>query len=189
MRFQGRVRMLLAFVLGLVVATAGTATAGKLITGKQIKNGSITKKDLSSAIRAQLAEAGRPGPQGATGPIGPMGPKGDKGDPGAPGNDGAPGTALAYAYVTDAGDVDPSLSKNIPAGNVHFGATDSGVYCFSGLSFTPHNAIATLGAGTPAIGITAAVGAAFGCPAGTQITVGTYTESVFADNDFSLLVN
>ena len=181
MRSQGRTGTVLAFVFGVAVATAGTATAAKLITGKQIKDGSITKKDLSSGIRAQLAEAGRPGPQGATGP---MGPKGDKGDA------GAPGTALAYAYVTKAGDVDPGLSKNIPAGNVHFGATDSGVYCISGLSFTPHNAIATLGLGGGGVGISATVGAFPGwCPAGTQITVSTYTESIYVDNDFSLIIN
>jgi hypothetical protein len=78
MRIQGRTGLVLAFVLGAVVATAGTATAAKLITGKQIKNGSIAKKDLSKAVRTALAERAEPGAQGIQGP---QGPKGDKGDP------------------------------------------------------------------------------------------------------------
>lgn len=100
-----------AFVLGLVIATAATAGAASLITGKQIKDGSITAKDLSQAVRKQLAKtgaAGTGGPAGAvgavgpagsagdagpTGPAGPTGLKGDKGDKGDPGADGSPDTA------------------------------------------------------------------------------------------------
>jgi hypothetical protein len=186
MRFQGRAGMLLAFALGLVVAGAGSATAAGLITGKQIKDGSIARKDLSSAVRTQLAQARRPGPTGATGPRGATGPAGDAG---ARGSDGAPGSALAYAHVSRAGDVEARLSKNVPPGNVHFGVDNSGIYCFSGLTFTPHNAIATLGAVGGGIGITSAIGAALGCPSGTQITVSTYSEKAFLDDDFSLLVN
>ena len=59
--------MVLTFILGLVVATAGTATAARLITGKQIKDGTISQKDLSKAVRAQLAKTGIPGPPGPTG--------------------------------------------------------------------------------------------------------------------------
>jgi hypothetical protein len=71
--------MVLAFMLGLAVATAGTATAARLITGKQIKNGSIARKDLSRAVRAELSASAKPGPQGI------QGPQGVKGDQGAPG--------------------------------------------------------------------------------------------------------
>jgi hypothetical protein len=186
MRFQGRAGTLLAFALGLAVATAGSATAAGLITGKQIKDGSIARKDLSSAVRTQLAQARRPGPAGATGQTGATGPAGDAGPRG---HDGAPGSALAYAHVSRAGDVEANLSKNVPAGNVHFGVNNSGLYCFSGLNFAPHNAIATLGAVGGGIGITSAIGAALGCPSGTQISVATYTEKAFLDDDFSLLVN
>ena len=48
---QGRAGMALTFVLGLVIATAGSATAARLITGKQIKDGSIAKRDLTRALR------------------------------------------------------------------------------------------------------------------------------------------
>lgn len=44
----------IAFILGLLLASAGTATAAKLITGKQIKNGSITLADLSPKTQAAL---------------------------------------------------------------------------------------------------------------------------------------
>lgn len=64
---QGRTSTVLAFVLGLVIATAATAGAARLITGKQIKDGSISAKDLSRAVRAQLAKAGTPGPPGPAG--------------------------------------------------------------------------------------------------------------------------
>jgi hypothetical protein len=77
--FQGRAGVALAFVLGLAIATAGTATAAKLITGKQIQNGSIAMKDLSKSVRAQLGKTGAPGSQGAPGATGAGGSKGDRG--------------------------------------------------------------------------------------------------------------
>jgi hypothetical protein len=84
--------LVLAFALGVVLATAGTATAARLITGKEIKNGTIPGKDLSRKVRAKLATvtaAGVPGPQG---------PKGDAGAAGADGADGAPGTNGVSGY-------------------------------------------------------------------------------------------
>ena len=69
--FEGRAGMALAFILGLVIATGATAGATSLITGGQIKNGTIGAKDLSKAVRKKLARAGVPGPQGAKGDQGP----------------------------------------------------------------------------------------------------------------------
>lgn len=88
--FEGRTGTVAAFLLGLVIATAGTASAARLITGKQVKDGSISEKDLSKAVRAQLAKARLPGPPG---------PKGDAGPPGPSGQTGAagPGTLLTAA--------------------------------------------------------------------------------------------
>jgi hypothetical protein len=77
--FNGRAGTALAFILGAMIATAGTATAAKLITGKQIKDGSISSKDLSKSVRAQLKKTG---PSGPAGPAGPAGAQGAKGDPG-----------------------------------------------------------------------------------------------------------
>jgi hypothetical protein len=69
--FHGRAGIALPFTLGLVIATAATATAAKLITGKQIKNGSVGLVDLSAKAKKSLRGArGRRGPQGPAGPQG-----------------------------------------------------------------------------------------------------------------------
>jgi hypothetical protein len=49
--------VVIAAVGGLTLGTAGTAVAGHLITGKDIKNHTITKKDLSPSINKALKPA------------------------------------------------------------------------------------------------------------------------------------
>ncbi len=71
---RGRAGMALAFLLGLVIATAGTATAARLITGKQIKDGSVSTRDLSKGVRGLLAKSAKPGPAGPRGERGAAGP-------------------------------------------------------------------------------------------------------------------
>ena len=71
---------LAALVVALGVPSAAVEAgqrAATQITGKQIKNGSISAKDLSAAARASLR--GQQGPPGATGPAGPAGPTGPEG--------------------------------------------------------------------------------------------------------------
>ena len=88
-------------LMAIVLAMGGTATAAKLITGKQVRNSSLTgadvrngslgARDLSSAARKSLRGAagqgasGAAGPAGQTGPAGPAGPAGPKGDAGPQG--------------------------------------------------------------------------------------------------------
>lgn len=89
-----------AFVLGLVLASAGPTVAGKLITGKDIKNGSIALSDLSPAVQALLAKAtgkGEPGPPGPPGPSGPPGPAG----PAATSGTASGGSAIVFTDRTD----------------------------------------------------------------------------------------
>ncbi len=57
----------LAAVLALGV---GTATATKVISGRSIKNGTVTERKLAPAVRDKLNAAG---PQGVPGPQGPQG--------------------------------------------------------------------------------------------------------------------
>ena len=91
-----RSRLLLLVVVTMLVAMAGSATAGGLITGKKIKNNSITGIDLKNGtvtgadvkngsltpddFDGQLiGPQGPQGPQGEIGPIGPRGPAGASG--------------------------------------------------------------------------------------------------------------
>jgi hypothetical protein len=64
-------------------------------------------------------------------------------DTGREGKEGPRGTALAYAHLTAEGAVDASLSSNF-AGAVISHTTGSGIYCISGLSFTPHSIVASI---------------------------------------------
>lgn len=67
------IAMLALFVAidGPAMASDGARAAARLITGKQIKDGSIAAKDLSPAARRALK--GRRGPAGPAGPAGPDG--------------------------------------------------------------------------------------------------------------------
>lgn len=108
---QGTSRTALAVIvaaLALIVSAGAGATASLMITGKQIKDGSVTTKDvknrslkvkdLSAKARNKLRGAtgpagprGATGATGATGPAGPAGPTGLQGLQGLPGLDGLPG--------------------------------------------------------------------------------------------------
>jgi len=91
-------KTLLLALLALVLSTGGTATAAKLVGGKQVKDSSLTGADLkdrsvgvSDLARAVRGRTGAPGAPGPAGPAGPAGPTGPAGDTGAPGPDGTPG--------------------------------------------------------------------------------------------------
>lgn len=67
-------------VIALTVALGGTASVAALrlapgsVTGREVKDGSLGKKELSNSARHALR--GQRGPQGAVGPQGPVGPGG-----------------------------------------------------------------------------------------------------------------
>jgi hypothetical protein len=94
-----------------LIALAGTATAAGtgLITGVQIKNGTIGLADLSKKAKRSLknqrgsagprGEVGPQGPAGQQGPQGPAGAKGDTGDKGVKGDNGDSYLAGAYYSV------------------------------------------------------------------------------------------
>jgi len=97
--------MALMLVLGVVIASVSTAGAASLITGKQIKDGTIATKDLSKAVRKQLATTGSAGVTGPQGAQGAPGPAGDNGAPGARGTNGANGTDGTINGVAAGGDL------------------------------------------------------------------------------------
>lgn len=123
-------------MLALFVALSGTAvaTTSVLITGKQIKNGSITGLDVKNrSLTARDFRGSVRGPRGLRGLTGPAGPQGA---PGAAGASGAPGSAVAYARINADGTVDEANSKNVVDANVTH--PEAGVYCFVGLGFAVH---------------------------------------------------
>jgi hypothetical protein len=147
-------------------------------------------------LRKLEGGAGRPGAPGAAGTEGPVGHEGPQGKEGAPGKEGppgaagTPGTALAYAHVSPEGAIEAADSEN--AGTVTH--PSEGVYCFSHLSFTPHNVEVSLdwnsAAGkAPSISAALGVGTASGCPEGTQITVGAGEGTGMVNRGFFILVD
>lgn len=153
--------------LALFVALGGGAFAASgLMSGSHIRNHSIAEKKLTRhAIRALHGRRGPAGPQGAAGPQGPA---------------GTAGSALAYAHINADGTLDAAHSSGVTVANYkHNGA---GVYCFSGLSFTPHNVVATVDAASGGTSMSAvahvALGAASTCPSGSQVAVLTANNNV-----------
>ena len=76
-------------VCAILLSITGSATAAKLITGKQIKNNSVTGQDVKNGSLASgdLSASARDALKGN------VGPAGAPGAPGAPGAAGAPGPA------------------------------------------------------------------------------------------------
>ena len=105
--------VIVGVVIGALLASATTAGASRLITGKQIAAGTITSRNLATGLRKQIARPspGRDGAPGAdgvagaygvAGPIGPVGlpgPKGELGAEGDPGAKGDPGPAGSIVSV------------------------------------------------------------------------------------------
>jgi hypothetical protein len=79
------VTVLAALVLALLLAASSGAVAAKMITGKQIKNNTVTSADIKNkslklkdlhpgTVSALEGEAGPAGAEGPAGPVGPAGP-------------------------------------------------------------------------------------------------------------------
>lgn len=189
-------------LIALLVATAGSALAGHggphqrnfvnavdvqdgSLTGVDIKNKSLTRADFRGSVRGPRGLRGPPGQNGAQGPRGDTGPQGQKGDRGDP---GPAGTALAFAHVNQDGTVDQPNSKSVASANVASPAT--GVYCISGLGFTPRSAVASVGFAGTGFDIAVTLGAGGGCSAGTQISISAFSNSnALADTDFMIVIN
>jgi hypothetical protein len=99
-RFSRQHGTLVAY-LALLVAVSGGAYAAVSVTGADIKNGTITAKDVKSRTlgtnqlsqKAIASLKGARGPQGAPGAPGSPGPKGERGEAGARGPAGVAGPA------------------------------------------------------------------------------------------------
>lgn len=116
------VAMLAAVVFAL--ALGGTAVAGKLITGKQVKNGSLTSADVKKLSGDDIAERGLTSQDfaelvtGPAGPEGPEGPDGEHGEQGPPGSSGLVYKIEPYDVPKDAAH---TWSAFCPAGTTVLG--------------------------------------------------------------------
>lgn len=106
---SGAKPLVVGVIVALVVGTTG-AVAASLITGQDVKNGSLAAKDLNKKLRKKINKsgtagtAGAPGTAGATGPAGPQGPQGQQGPQGVAGADGENGDDGAPGDDGDDGD-------------------------------------------------------------------------------------
>jgi len=82
--------LVLAAMTTMLLGFAGSATAGVVVTGKQIKDGSITNADLKDAsLQGRDFQDGSLTQTDFTTPVlGPSGPEGDRGPDGTPGHAG-----------------------------------------------------------------------------------------------------
>lgn len=90
-----RTRTIIVASLCLFAGAGTPAVASKLLTGKDIRDGSLAERDLNAGVRGKL-NASRTGPVGATGPRGlegVQGPQGARGATGPQGEQGEPGNA------------------------------------------------------------------------------------------------
>lgn len=119
--------MIVACIAVVLTMTGSAFAARALITGADIKNGSITRADLSGRTvrslkgkRGKAGPAGRDGfagpqgpqgstgPQGDRGPAGPIGPAGPKGTTGDTGRTGAQGIQGRTGDTGATGDTGPA---------------------------------------------------------------------------------
>ena len=122
--------------LALFAALGGSAYAAVTVTGKNIKDGTVTGRDVKSrSLGTDKLSAGAVSSlAGPSGPQGLPGPKGDKGDPGPAGQAGPAGPAgrmgasgiSGLRYLTSFGTSVPekttrTVTRNCPVGTKAIG--------------------------------------------------------------------
>jgi hypothetical protein len=165
--------------LALVVALGGTSYAASQLPknsvgSKQIKQNSVKTVDVrDGGLTSADVQDGTLTAQDLAAGVLPVVP------------------GVAYAHVSDSGVVDATNSKGIAQANVSHPST--GYYCFKTLAFAPKSIVANIdtagGGATPGPFAHVAIGAAGGCPAGTQATVVTANNNVLTNFSFYVLLN
>lgn len=173
----------MAIAVAIVASSAGYAVAARpgseMIRACADRSSGVlrilgTGKRCGKSERAlRWNRKGLRGPMGARGSSGADGVDGTDGSPGTTGAPGAAGTAKAYAAIAAGGTVDAAHSQGIASANVQ--AVPMGIYCISGLSFTPNSAVATL-TSTPGE-VSTVVGTDPGCSPAAQVVVYTFTSN------------
>jgi hypothetical protein len=112
--------------LALLFALSGTAVAGALITGANVKNNSLSgldilneslgSKDVRNGSLLPKDFKGGALPAGQQGPAGPAGPPGPPGAQGNPGQNGVSGLEVVYQSTLSNSDTQKSVTAACPAG-------------------------------------------------------------------------
>jgi len=155
---------------GLTGESGGTGPAGATgTTGPQGATG-------PTGATGETGSEGKAGGEGKRGSTGEQGATGERGPTGLTGASGENGDALAYAHVSEEGDL--SEAKNVGTVTEH----SAGVFCLSGIVGAIHNVEATIDANETESFEDSLIRAATGhagklCPEGTQVTVETSVAS------------
>jgi collagen triple helix repeat protein len=158
--------------LALFAALGGSAYAAVTVTGKQIKDGTITGKDVKnrSLGTGKLSASALGSLAGERGPAGPQGPAGPKGDPGKQGPSGATGATGEQGPQGAAGvtniEYRVSAGKSVPKD----GTVGDQVNCTSGKAVLGGGA-AQFPSGAPARIVSSAPGGANGNSTGWSVQV------------------
>jgi hypothetical protein len=145
-------------VAALASVTAGTAGVQALITGAQIKDGTVASRDIKngtigradisagtlSSLRGQRGRAGAAGPQGPLGPqgpqgapgaVGPQGERGPQGDTGSQGPQGAKGDPGAGVHVTGSVADEDDLPATANEGDAYIVTFTGHLHVWDGTAF------------------------------------------------------
>ena len=116
---------LLGIIAVVFCMTGGAYAADALVTSKDIKDGTIKSRDLSSAVKGKLGKTGKKGNSGPAGPQGPAGPAGAAGAKGDKGDKGDTGVANLESDGPYPGAVSPPLSGDQGAQSTELWTADS----------------------------------------------------------------
>jgi hypothetical protein len=134
--------------LALLFALSGTAVAGALITGANVKNNSLSgldvlneslgSKDIRNGSLLPKDFKGGALPAGQQGPAGPPGPPGAPGAQGNPGQNGVSGLEIVFENTLNNSDTQKSVMATCPAGKK---VIAGGGYAYTGAAFPDQVAI------------------------------------------------
>jgi hypothetical protein len=126
--------------LALLFALSGTAVAGALITGANVKNNSLSGLDIlneslgtndvkNGSLLPKDFKAGKL-PAGQQGPAGPAGPQGPAGPAGPQGANGVSGLQIVFESTVVDSDTQKSVTASCPAGKT---VVAGGGFAFGGV--------------------------------------------------------
>jgi collagen triple helix repeat protein len=145
-------------VVGVTTGTAGVSAVAQLITGSQIKDGTVESRDIENGTiksadlapgltrslrgpRGLRGPAGAAGVQGASGPAGPTGAAGPQGATGPTGPTGAKGDPGAGVHVTGSVADAAALPAGAATGDAYITLDDGHLHVWDGSAWVDTGAV------------------------------------------------